>query len=143
MAYDTQKLLAMTQPQLDEIFRASPAGAIPSGHGHGTAIIAAGTFMAKPIARMVRLLAWQGKNFDPGHRILKNRITTFGIEAIPARVYKDVSLLDGKECIVIDYSSTSRLAHFVRDEIRMIGPDFYLGRAYWGKTRLLNFSLLF
>jgi len=29
----------------------------------------------------------------------------------------------------------------VRDEIRMVRPGFYLGRAYTGKVFLLNFTL--
>jgi hypothetical protein len=29
----------------------------------------------------------------------------------------------------------------IRDEIRMVRPGFYLGRAYTGKTFLLNFTL--
>ena len=31
MAYDVEQLLAMTQTQLDELFRASPPGEIPDG----------------------------------------------------------------------------------------------------------------
>ena len=50
-----------------------------------------------------------------------------GVEAIVAKVYKGPRWLDGKECIVPDYSETSILAERIRDEIRLIGPDFYLG----------------
>ena len=42
MAYDVQQLLDMSQEQLDELFRASPPGDIPSGEAEGTAIIAPG-----------------------------------------------------------------------------------------------------
>ena len=31
----------------------------------------------------------------------------------------------------------------VRDEIRLIGPNRYLGVVYWGKKRLINFALEF
>ena len=43
MAYDVAQLLAMTQAQLDELFKASPPGDIPDGQAKGTAIIAPGT----------------------------------------------------------------------------------------------------
>src|SRR5271166_4223536 len=64
--------------------------------------------------------------------------------AIVARVYKDASWLDGKECIVLDYSETSMVAHWIRDEIRLIQPPgLYLGKVYWDKARLIDFSLQF
>jgi hypothetical protein len=43
MAYDVQQLLTMSQEQLDALFTASPAGAIPDGEAEGTAIVAPGT----------------------------------------------------------------------------------------------------
>ena len=52
-------------------------------------------------------------------------------------------MLDGKECVVLDYSETSLLAHWIRDEIRLIGPGFYLGKVYWSKKRLIDFCLQF
>ena len=35
------------------------------------------------------------------------------------------------------------MAHYVRDEIRLIGPGFYLGKVYWAKDRLIDFCLKF
>jgi hypothetical protein len=143
MAYDVQQLLDMTQQQLDELFSASPAGEIPSGEAEGTAIIAPGTRYTESIAKMVNFFGWQGKVFDPEHGVLKNKVSPFGIQAIVAQVYKDDSWLDQKECIVLDYSRTSVVAHWIRDEIRLISPAFYLGKAYWGKERLIDFCLEF
>ncbi len=143
MAYDVQKLLTMTQDELDDLFKASPAGAIPNGEAKGTAIIAPGTRYSSNIASFINLFGWQGKVFDAEKGLLKNRITAFGIAAIVARVYKDPSWLDGKECIVLDYSDTSLVAHWIRDEIRLIEPDLYLGKVYWGHDRLIDFSLEF
>src|SRR6476646_6070713 len=75
--------------------------------------------------------------------VLRNRITMFGSSAIIAKVYTAPSWFDNKECIVLDYSDTSVVAHWIRDEIRLIGPDFYLGRVYWGKKPLIHFCLQF
>jgi hypothetical protein len=75
--------------------------------------------------------------------VLKNKVLLIGYELILARVYKGPSWLDGKDCIVLDYSDTSLLAHYVRDEIRLIGPGFYLGKVYWKKDRLIDFCLQF
>jgi hypothetical protein len=143
MEYDVKKLLDMTQQELDDLFKASPAGDIPNGEAEGTAIIAPGTLYSEAVAKLVNLFAWQGKVFDAQKGFLKNRISTFGFEAIVAKVYKGPSWLDGKECIVLDYSDTSVVAHYIRDEIRLIGPGFYLGKVYWGKDRLIDFCLKF
>ena len=45
--------------------------------------------------------------------------------------------MDKKKCIVLDYSETSLLAHWVRDEIRKVAPRTYLGKVYLGKKRLI------
>jgi hypothetical protein len=143
MAYDATQLLAMSQAQLDDLFRASPAGDIPNGPAKGTAIIAPGTIFSEPTAQIINLFGWQGKVFDSAKGLLKNKILAVGFEAIVARVYKGPSWLDNKECIVLDYSDTSIVAQYIRDEIRLISPSFYLGVVYWGKDRLIHFCLQF
>ncbi len=138
-----RQLLAMTQQQLDELFSASPAGPIPDGEAQGTAIIAPGTPYSAEIAELVNIFAWQGKVFDAAHNVLRNRIGPFGINAIVAEVYKDTSWFDKKECIVLDYSKTSLVAKHIRDEIREIAPNLYLGIVFWDNKRLIGFSLDF
>ena len=143
MAYDVSQLLKMSQAQLDELFTKSAPGEIPDGEANGTAIVAPGTIYSKEIAALINLFAWQGKVFDAKKGVLKNRILSFGLNAIIAKVYKGTSWLDGKECIVLDYSETSFVASRIRDEIRQIGPKLYLGKVYWDKTRLIDFALQF
>jgi hypothetical protein len=143
MAYDVPQLLKMSQAQLDELFTNSSTGEIPDGEADGTAIVAPGTTYTKEIASFINHFAWQGKVFDAKKGVLKNRITAFGLNAIIAKVYKAPSWLDKKECIVLDYSETSLVAQWIRDEIRQIGPGFYLGKVYWSKKRLIDFALKF
>lgn len=75
----------------------------------------------------------------------------------PAKLHCGQSLLDGRrESIIIDYAYNDDLAgifreepdHWVnrkglriRDEIRMVRPGFYLGRAYINRAFVLNFTL--
>lgn len=74
----------------------------------------------------------------------------------PAKLYCGQSLLDGRrESIIIDYAYTDELPNYraspdslagrgglrIRDEIRMVRPGFYLGRAYAHGIFLLNFTL--
>ena len=143
MPIDAKQLLQMSQQQLDALFGEHDAGPIPDGGAKGTAIIAPGTPMSEPIAAAINIFAWQGKVFDAKAGLLRNEILPFGLKAIIAKVYKGPSWLDGKECIVLDYSETSLVASHIRDEIRQIEPGFYLGKVYWDKARLIDFSLDF
>ena len=74
----------------------------------------------------------------------------------PAKLYCGQSLLDGRrESIIIDYAFTDDLPGYrakpdalagrdgfeIRDEIRMVRPGFYLGRAYMKRLLVLNFAL--
>jgi hypothetical protein len=140
---DVAQLLKMSQAELDALFTAAEPGPIPDGAADGTAIIAPGTAFSADIASAINLFAWQGKVFDAQAGLLKNRILAFGLNAIIAKVYTGDSWLDGKPCIVLDYSQTSVVAHWIRDEIRLIGPGLYLGKVYWDKTRLIDFALSF
>jgi hypothetical protein len=143
MAMDAKQLLKMSQQELDALFSAHDAGPIPDGEAKGTAIIAPGTAGSEKMAELINIFGWQGKVFDAKAGLLRNHILAIGLKAIIARVYKGPSLLDGKECIVLDYSETSLVASHVRDEIRMIESGFYLGKVYWDKARLIDFSLDF
>lgn len=143
MGLDVAQLLAMSQAELDDLFTKSPAGPIPDGAAKGTAIIAPGTVYSKEIAELINLFTWQGKTFDAARGVLTNRVSILGINAIVAEVYKGESWMDKKECIVLDYSKTSIVAHYIRDEIRLIDNDFYLGEVYWGQKRLIHFCLEF
>ena len=143
MAMDAKQLLKMSQQELDALFSAHDAGPIPDGEAKGTPIIAPGTAGSEKIAEFLNIFAWQGKVFDAKAGLLRNHILAIGLKAIIARVYKGPSLLDGKECIVLDYSETSLVASHVRDEIRQIESGFYLGKVYWDKARLIDFSLDF
>ncbi len=142
-------LLGKTQADLDQIFSAHEPGPIPQGDAAGEAIVWPGTFWTRLIARFVHDLAWQGKIFTPNPdgdgATLVNKLTAVGVEAVVARVYYDASWLDGKKCIVLDYSKTSLIGRKLRDEIRLIEPAsrLYLGKVWWGKTRLIDFALTF
>jgi hypothetical protein len=143
MAITVTEMLKMSQAELDDLFTNSPPGEIPDGEARGTAIVAPGTTYTQNVANFVNHFAWQGKVFDRAEGVLRNKILAFGLNAILAKVYKGPSWLDNKECIVLDYSKTSLVAHWIRDEIREVAPQVYLGTVYWGKKRLIDFALEF
>ena len=143
MPYDVSQLLKMTNEQLDDCFKAGAAGPIPNGEAKGTAIVAPGTVFNKETAELISIFTWKGKTVDAAAGVLRNKITVFGIHAIVAKVYQGASWLDSKDCVVLDYSETSTVAHWIRDEIRLISPNLYLGVVYWKKDRLIHFALEF
>jgi hypothetical protein len=148
-----EEFLKLSEEQLDDLFRNAPAGVIPIGQGDGTAIIGPGTVVSDTVAKFVHIFNWKGKVFepdpvDPQRATLKNLLFLLGTKAIVAEVYRGESWLDGKECIVLDYSQTSIVAQWIRDEIREVSPGLYLGVVYWGKEkpeahRLIHFALKF
>jgi hypothetical protein len=75
---------------------------------------------------------------------------------IPAKLYCGQSLLDGRrESVIVDYAFSDEVGGYfepidrlagrhglqIRDEIRMVRPGLYLGRAYIDRAFALNFVL--
>ncbi len=64
MALDESLLLGYPNSALDLLFRQSEAGPIPDGDTQGTLLAWPGTWLAKPLALLVRVIIWQGKVLD-------------------------------------------------------------------------------
>lgn len=134
-------LVDCSQAELDALFREGTAGRMPDGPVAGVALVAPGTAISPIMARLTRAFTWQGKVFDAAHGTVRNKISPLGLTAGVGEVYLAPSWLDGKECIVLDYTKTSHLGRWVRDELREIAPGCYLGRAYWRRINVLDFAL--
>jgi hypothetical protein len=143
MTIAAKHLRSMPASALDELFRGSPAGPIPEGRARGTAILFPGSWFGRLLGWVIRLLFWKGKIFRPKSGDLKNRIGPLGWPLIRARVYEDQSWFADGPAVVLDYSKTSLLARWIRDEIREVSPGVYLGVVYWGKRRIARFLLEF
>jgi hypothetical protein len=140
----SEDLLDMSQEDLEQMFSGVPdPGPIPQGEAAGTVVFAPGTAISEVAAKLAHLIAWQGKVFDPEKGELRNLIGPLGDRAIRAKVYVDESWFDGKPAIILDYSKTSIVARWIRDEIRQISPGLYLGIVYWGHKKILDFALDF
>ena len=140
---DDQLLWRSSYAELNDLFRAGECGPVPDGRARGTAILVPGASIGRVLARVVRIVGWQGKTFDAVGDTLLNRITPFGLAAIRAKVYRDASWLDGKDCLVLDYSRTSLVARWIRDEIRLVSPRRSLGKVYVGRSEFVHFVLEF
>ena len=134
-------LLAAGNSALDELFRAAPAGAVPDGNMTGTVLAFTGTGLARPLAAVTRLLLWQGKVVNRRRGVLKNKLTPLRLRAVIALVEPAPSWVDDRPCVLLDYSRTSLVARAVRDELRLVGPQLYLGVVWLGRRRVLWFTL--
>lgn len=138
---DEAALLALTNVELDDVFRRAPAGEIPDGNMRGTVLAWPGTAVARPLALLIYLVAWQGKVVNRERHLLRNKITPLRLRLIAARLSHSTSWVDGRECVLLDYSKTSLVAHMVRDEIRLVAPDLYLGVVWLWRWRAGWFTL--
>ena len=136
-------LMRASGAELDRRFAELPAGDPPRGFGTGTAIVGSGT--GRRIgAVFARLFLWRGKVFTPDGTALLNVISPFGIRAIRAAVRPDTSAFDDRPCVLLDYSKTSLVARWIRDEIREYAPGQYLGMVYVSGRKIpVRFALDF
>ncbi len=138
---DAARLPALWRAELDALFARAEAGPLPDGEYRGTLILPLDAAPLRGAVAMAGRLAWRGKVFDAKARRVTNRVLPFGVRAVAAEVGTGPSRLDGRECIVLDYSRTSVVARGVRDEMRLLRPCLYLGRAYLRGLRVADFAL--
>lgn len=162
-------LKTKSQLELDLIYARLPAGTMPDGHYEGTVVF--DNSGENDIERILALAVpgqltdfmrkagetlWRGKSFNAEEGVLWNRMGM--VPRYPAKVFCGQSLLDSrKESIILDYAWGDSIKGYVdaldwpmtrkglsiRDEIRMVKPGVYLGRAYIQGIYTLNFILEF
>lgn len=140
-AVDESTLLTLRWRDLDMLFADAPPGGVPIGVLDGTAVLLPGRRVTRLLAAVVHKLFWRGKVVEPTGHALRNRVTPLDVCAIAAAVYPGVSRLDGRACVVLDYSVTSIVAGGVRDEIRLVAPGLYLGVIWLYGRRVGWFTL--
>lgn len=132
-------LVDLSAAQLDQLYRQSNPGVVPTGKVRGRALY--------PDARNPRArsnaarVAWQGKIFHPETSTAVNKF--FGVRAIKGNVSAGESWLDGRPSIILDYRETSRLYAPYRDEIREVAPGLYLGLMYDRTTAPATLKMYF
>jgi hypothetical protein len=139
-AIDLNLIFREDGKSLDELYQTVPQGKPLIGNYEGFLIFFPGRLMS-PLLRALGYLVWQGKVFAGDGQSLINLVTLFRMKRVPAKVYTAASWLDGKPATIFDYSQSSVIARFVRDEMREIAPGLYLGQAYFGKRRVFRFVL--
>lgn len=138
---DERALQRMDNRELDLLFRSGSARDVPHGRLPGTGLLFPGTPACGPLASLVHLVVWQGKETEPSGRSLQNLIGPLRTRTIRALLSHDRSWVDDEECVLIDYSRTSFVARMVRDEVRLVAPGLYLGVVWLWKRRVGWFTL--
>ena len=137
--------------ELDRLYRNASPAPIPEGDTRGMAVAHPGSILS-PFEQVFFRAFWAGKVFQRqknGTSRLVNK-TPIG-RMIPADVRLGDSLIDDRKTIIIDYSADASipvvggLVSRIRDEIRCVAPDLYLGYAFVKKRdgfqHLLYFAL--
>ena len=114
----------------DDLFSRGTLDGPPCGKTRGTVLYADGHW-PKLKARAQSLL-WKGKAFH-GDGSFTNRWLG-GVQAISATVVVENSWFDGQPCFVMTYPSGTPVFGGLRDEIRCIAPNTWLGRSYDSAT---------
>ena len=138
---DERALQRMDNRELDLLFRSGSARDVPHGRLPGTGLLFPGTPACGPLASLVHLVVWQGKETEPSGRSQQNLIGPLRTRTIRALLSHDRSWVDDEECVLIDYSRTSIVARMVRDEVRPVAPGLYLGVIWLRKRRVGWFTL--
>lgn len=166
-ALNLELLRGMTQPELDNLYSHLTSGSMPNGTYDGYVVfdntgeadverILAASAPPQLVnwAKSFGTKLWRGKTIDGETRTLTNRMGP--ANRFPAAIYCGQSLLDSRrESIILDYEFGDSLASYVaaldwpmtryglsiRDELRMVQPGLYLGRAYIRGLFAVNFIL--
>jgi hypothetical protein len=109
----------------EALFRNSALGCAPLGPTRGIIVCADG----KHPRRKARLqgVVWKGKTFHADGSFTNRWLG--GLRAISEHVRVEPSWLDGEPCLVMEYAPDAPVFANVRDEVRQLAPDLWLGRS--------------
>jgi hypothetical protein len=113
------------------LFREGTLGCGPLGPTRGTVLYADGKH-PRLKARLQGVI-WKGKTFHDDGTFINRWLG--GVQAVSAAICVEPSWLDGQPCLVMQYAPDARVFGNVRDELRQIGPNMWLGRSYDAPTR--------
>jgi hypothetical protein len=112
------------------LFRQGDLGCSPLGSTRGTVLHADGKHPR--VKARLQGVVWKGKTFH-GDGTFTNRWLG-GVHAVSADTRVEPSWLDGQPCLVMQYAPDARVFGNVRDELRQIAPNVWLGRSYDAAT---------
>lgn len=125
---DVRNLRIFSRKQLDKSYSKGSFLHYPDCFYEGKPLFFLGPLKLFPLNWFAGLF-WKGKDFHDTGRLFCNKILWFKL--FYGRFYLSKSKFDKKSCIVLDYRWSSVIGFFVKDEIRSVGNDLFLGRTYF------------
>jgi hypothetical protein len=114
----------------EDLFRQGALGCDPLGPTRGTVLYADGKHPR--LKAHIQGIVWKGKTFHSDGTFTNRWLG--GVHAVSASVCMEPSWLDGHPCLVMQYAPDAPVFGNVRDELRQIAPDVWLGRSYDAAT---------
>lgn len=134
-----QSLRKATPCEREALFRQGTLDCGPAGTTRSAVLSADGKH--PQLKARLQGMIWKGKTFH-GDGTFTN-LWLGGISAGTANVHVEPSWLDGRDCFVLQYPPDAPVFNNVRDELRQIAPDTWLGHSYDATTgRSKNWFLL-
>jgi hypothetical protein len=125
--------------ELESLFRCGVLACAPCGPTRGTVLVADGA-LPRLKARLQGSI-WKGKTFHADGTFTNRWLG--GVSAGTHAVRVDPSWRDGLPCLVLQYPPDAKVFANVRDELRLIAPNFWLGVSYDATTgRTKNWFVL-
>jgi len=114
----------------EALFRQGTLGCGPLGPTRGAVLYADGKHPR--LKAHLQGVVWKGKTFHCDGTFTNSWLG--GIQAVSAGVCVEPSWLDGQPCLVMQYAPDTPVFGNVRDELREIAPDVWLGHSYDAAT---------
>jgi hypothetical protein len=111
-------------------FRQGTVGCDPCGPTRGTVLYVDGKHPR--LNARLQGIVWKGKTFHCDGTFTNRWLG--GVDAVSAAVRVAPSWLDGQPCLVMQYAPDAPVFGNVRDELRQMAPDVWLGRSYDART---------
>jgi hypothetical protein len=124
------ELRRMSPCEWEALFRCGVLACAPCGPTRGTVLYADGA-LPRIKARLQGVI-WKGKTFHADGTFTNRWLG--GVAAGTHTVRVEPSWHDGQPCLVIQYPPDARAFGNVRDELRLIAPDTWIGRSYDATT---------
>jgi hypothetical protein len=114
----------------EALFRQGAVGCGPLGPTRGAVLYADGKHPW--LKARLQGVVWKGKTFHSDGTFTNRWLG--GVHAVSAGVGVEPSWLDGQPCLVMQYAPDAPVFGNVRDELRQLAPDVWLGRSYDAAT---------
>jgi hypothetical protein len=110
----------------EALFRQGILASAPCGPTRGTVLAADGAFPR--LKARFQSTVWKGKTFHSDGTFTNRWLAGVTAGTHPVRI--EPSWLDGQPCLVLPYPPHARAFPNVRDELRLIAPNTWLGHSY-------------